>query len=153
MKFQKFSKPHQRRKHVKKIPPQLCVLLLLLLCWQWPWALWFGSFNWIVTVTLLQTVLIFCCSALSRDLWVTLIIAIEFFCMLFNVTLFYFDLHRLAIQEQIMLIAFIIELLIISLSLGASLGRFRTAGLCGNIQRVFGCHDMLCSIKTMGANS
>jgi len=137
---------------VEKIPTQFCVLLLLLVCFYWPWPLWFGSFNWIVTVTALQAALVISCNILSRGLWVTLIIAVEFACMLFNVTLFYFDLHRLAIQEQTMVIAFIIELLIITASLGASLGR-ATTGIHCYFQRLFGRHDLLSGGETLGANT
>jgi hypothetical protein len=73
--------------------------------------------------------------------------------MLFNVTLFYFDLHRLAIQEQIMLVAFIIELLIITASLGARHGRNAIAGVHGYIQRLFNRHDLFGGGETLGANS
>jgi len=102
---------------------------------------------------MLQAALVISCNILSRGLWVTLIIAVEFACMLFNVTLFYFDLHRLAIQEQTMLIAFIIELLIITASLGASLGRDATTGIHGYFQRLFSRYDFFSGGETMGANS
>ena len=104
-------------------------------------------------MTMLQTALVISCNILSRGLWATLIIAIEFACMLFNVTLFYFDLHRLAIQEQTMLVAFIIELLIITASLGASLGRNTITGVHGYIQRLFNRHDLFGGGETLGANS
>lgn len=138
---------------MSKIPKQFFVLALLLLCLFWRWQLWFGSFNWIVTVTMLQAALVISCNILSRDLWVTLIIAIEFFCMLFNVTLFYFDLHRLAIQEQTMLVAFIIELLIITMSLGAGVGRIRNDSLHNNLKRLAGRFGLLSGCETLGANT
>jgi len=138
---------------VKKIPAQFFVLLLLLSLWLWPWSLWYGPFNWIVTVTALQAAVVILCNILSRDLWVTLIIAIELACMLFNVTLFYFDLRRLAIQEQTMLIAFIIELLIITASLGASFGRDATTGVHGYFQRLFSRYDFFSGGKALGENS
>jgi hypothetical protein len=138
---------------VSKIPKQFYVLALLLLCLFWRWPLWFGSFNWIVTVTMLQVALVISCNILSRDLWVTLIIAIEFFCMLFNVTLFYFDLHRLAIQEQTMLVAFIIELLIITASMGANLGRVTITCVHSNIKRLASRFGLLSIGKTLGANT
>jgi len=65
------------------------------------------------------------CNILTKERWATAVILIELICMLINATLFYFDLHKEPFQDHIMLAAFIIELLIITMSLGAGVGRIR----------------------------
>lgn len=123
------NKLHSLSRLVRRMPRQLPVIALVLLCWHWSWSLWFGSFSWIVTVTTLQALLVMSCNILTKERWATAVILIELICMLINATLFYFDLHKLPLQDHIMLAAFIIELLIITMSLGAGVGRIRNDGL------------------------
>jgi len=102
-KYQKESylnKLHSLSRLAKAIPKQLPVIALVLLCWHWHWSLWFGLFNWIVTVTTLQTLLVMSCNILTKERWATAVILIELLCMLINATLFYFDLHKLPLLEN-----------------------------------------------------
>lgn len=119
-----------------KIPKQLHILVLVLLCWHWQWPLWFGSYSWIVTVTTLQAMLVISCNKLTKERWATAVIIIEFACMMINATLFCFDLHKAPYQDHIMLAAFIIELLIIAMSLGAGVGRIRNDSLSNYLNGV-----------------
>lgn len=119
-----------------KIPRQLHVIALVLLCWHWQWPLWFGSYSWIVTVITLQAVLVMSCNKLTNERWATAVIIIELICMMINATLFWFDLHKELYQDHIMLAAFIIELLIITMSLGAGVGRIRNDSLSNYLNGV-----------------
>ena len=119
-----------------KIPRQLHVIALVLLCWHWLWPLWFGSYSWIVTVTALQFTLVMSCNNLTKERWATAVIIIELICMMINATLFWFDLHKEPYQDHIMLAAFIIELLIIAMSLGAGIGRIRNDSLSSYLNGV-----------------
>lgn len=79
--------------------------------------------------TTLQFALVMSCNFLTKERWSTAVILIELVCMLINATLFAFGLHKEPFQDHIMLAAFILELLIITISLGAGVGLIRNDGL------------------------
>jgi len=121
---------------VNKIPKQLPILVMVLLCWHWSWPLWFGSYSWIVTVTTLQACLVMWCNKLTSESWATAVMIIEVVCVMINTTLWWLCLHKEPYQYHIMLSAFIIELLIITCSLGAGVGRIRNDRLHANHKRM-----------------
>lgn len=62
--------------------------------------------------------------------------------MLINATLFAFGLHKIPMREHIMLSGFIIELLLITMSMGAGIGRIRNDRLhdhINNVDSFFNC--------------
>jgi len=110
---------------VKKIPSQFYMYVIVLLCYHWRWylSLFDPEGDALLTVLLLQSSVI-TCNILIRESWSSAIIIIEAACMLFNVTLFLVPAMLADYHAQIMLSAFIIELLIITISMqGAAIGR------------------------------
>lgn len=109
-----------------KMPPQFYIFAIVLLSWYWPWhfALLGVDADYLLTVIVVARASVIACYILSRESWILAIIIIEAFCMMFNVTLFLFPVALLSgLHGQIMLAAFIIELLIITISLqGAAIG-------------------------------
>jgi hypothetical protein len=59
--------------------------------------------------------------------------------MIINAGLFAFDMHKLPIQDHIILTCFIIELLIIAFSAGAEIGRI--SDIFSNILRLYFCRN------------
>lgn len=100
------------------------VMVFLLRLWPEQFIL-SGSDNQIMaSVITLQLGFVIACNILAKEPWVYAVIIIEALSMLFNVTFFLITAISGALHEQIMLCAFIIELLIISISLqGAIVGR------------------------------
>lgn len=108
------------------MPAQFYILGVVLLSRFWPWclSLFNVSADMLLTVLLVQHLSVILCNILSKESWVYAVIIIEALCMLFNVTFFLVASISDALHEQIMLAAFIIELLIITISIqGAIVGR------------------------------
>ena len=113
---------------MKRIPNQFYIFALVFLLPLWPqsWCLSLTdpSADELLTALLLQTALVIACNILISEPWKYAVILIEASCMLFNVTLFLIPLSIGGFHAQIMFAAFIIELLIITISLrGAIVGR------------------------------
>ena len=106
-----------------------------------------------MTVTTLQFLFVMSCNILTKERWGSAVILIELICMLINATLFYFDLHKEPYQDHIMLSALIIELLIITMSLGAGVGRIRNDSLHNNIKRLGDRFILLSRCETMEADT
>lgn len=109
-----------------RIPKQFYIFAMVLSLYYWPWylSLFEPDIDALLTVLLLQSVLVISCYILVSEPWRYAVILIEAFCMLFNVTFFLFPAPLLPFHEQLMLWAFIIELLIITISMqGAAIGR------------------------------
>ena len=108
-----------------KMPPQFYIFAIVLLSRYWPWH--FGLLgvdaDYLLTVILVSHASVIACNILSKESWVRAIIIIEAVCMMFNVTIFLFPALLSGFHGQIMLAAFIIELLIITISTGAIVGR------------------------------
>ena len=131
---------------MKIIPSQFYMYAIVLLCYQWSWYLSLvdPEGDALLTVLLLHSAVI-ACNILVRKPWAIPIIIIEALCMLFNVTLFMVPALLVDYHAQIMLAAFIIELLIITISMqGAAIGRsvdhsvpFSASGLWANRSIVF----------------
>jgi hypothetical protein len=131
---------------VKKIPSQFYIFVIVLLCYHWHWylSLFDPDGDALLTVLLLQSAVI-TCNILIKEYWSSAIIIIEAASMLFNVTLFLVPAIIADYHAQIMLAAFIIELLIITISMqGAAIGRsvehsvpFSASGLWANRSIVF----------------
>lgn len=102
-----------------KIPSQFYIAALLLLLWWGPWS--FISYLpdpfVLVGVITLQWVFVLLANRIVRDNWICPIILIEALCMLFNATLFAYPALLVEFHAQFMKAAFIIELLIITVSL------------------------------------
>lgn len=100
-------------------PKQLYIIALVFLLRYWPEQfILSGSDNQLLfSVITLQLGFVIACNILTKEPWIYAVILIEAFCMLFNVTFFLVTAISSALHEQIMLCAFIIELLIISMSL------------------------------------
>ena len=100
-------------------PKQLYIIALVFLLRYWPEQfILSGSDNQLLfSVITLQLGFVIACNILTKEPWIYAVILIEAFCMLFNVTFFLVTAISGALHEQIMLCAFIIELLIISMSL------------------------------------
>jgi len=114
---------------MKKVPTQAYILLLVLALYYWPWQLFSGDIGWLVTVVSVSFIGVIACNKLTNERWATGVIIVEVLCMMINATLFLFGMHKVPMQEHIMISAFIIELLIITMSLGAGVGRIRNDGL------------------------
>lgn len=126
------SKCHQKSNRekwahqMKKLPTQIYILASAVLLHYWPEQLTLsGSDSQLLfSVITLQLVFVMSCNILVSELWKYAVIMIEVFCMLFNTTFFLLPSVSAQLHEQIMLCAFILELLIITLSLqGAVVGR------------------------------
>jgi len=111
---------------VKRIPSQFYMFVIVLALYYWPWSLSLFEPNadQLLTAILLQQLFVISCNKIVQESLVIPIILIEALCMLFNVTLFLVPLPIGAIHAQIMNAAFILELLIITISMhGAAIGR------------------------------
>ena len=109
-----------------RIPKQFYIFAMVLSLYYWPWylSLFEPDIDALLTVMLLQSALVISCNILVNEQWKYALILIEAFCMFFNVTFFLFPALLLPFHEQLMLWAFIIELLIITISMqGAAIGR------------------------------
>lgn len=132
---------------MKRIPKQFYIFAIALSLYCWPeWLTFSDSFAGdIFSALLLGSVFVIACNILIRESWVIPIILIEALCMLFNVTLFLVPALLSDYHAPLMLTAFIIELLIITISMqGASIGRsadhsvpFTAGGLWANRSIVF----------------
>ena len=108
-----------------KMPPQFYIFAIVLLSRYWPWhfGLLGADADYLLTVIVVSHASVIACNILSKESWVRAIIIIEAVCMMFNVTIFLFPALLSGLHGQIMLAAFIIELLIITISLqGAAIG-------------------------------
>ena len=101
-----------------------------------------------MTVTTLQAALVMSCNILTKERWASAVILIEIACMMINATLFILDLHKQPFQDHIMLAAFIIELLIITMSMGAGVGRIRNDGLHDYLNGVGGLFNYSRSVNS-----
>lgn len=111
---------------MKRIPSQFYMFVIVLALYYWPWSLSLFEPNadQLLTAILLQQLFVISCNKIVQESLVIPIILIEALCMLFNVTLFLVPLPIGAIHAQIMNAAFILELLIITISMhGAAIGR------------------------------
>lgn len=111
---------------MKRMPNQFYMFAMVLALYFWPWSfsLFDPNADQLLTAILLQQLFVISCNKIVRESWVIPIILIEALCMLFNVTLFLVPLPIGAIHGQIMNAAFILELLIITISMhGAAIGR------------------------------
>jgi hypothetical protein len=127
---------------MKKVPTQAYILLLVLGLHYWPWQLFSGDIGWLVTVVSVSFFGVIACNKLTNERWATGVIIIETSCMTINATLFLFGFHKTPMQEHIMISAFIIELLLITMSMGAGIGRIRNDRLhdhINNVDSFFNC--------------
>lgn len=99
---------------MKRMPPQFYIFAMALSVYFWPWVLFSSD---VFTVFTLQVLFVISCNILVKSDWIIAIIIIEVAAMLFNVTFFLFEPISGRLHEQIMLVALIIELLIITTSL------------------------------------
>lgn len=99
---------------MKRMPVQFYIFAMALSVYFWPWV--FFSCE-VFTVFTLQVLFVISCNILVKSDWIIAVIIIEFAAMLFNVTFFILEPISGALHEQIMLIALILELLIITTSL------------------------------------
>ncbi len=109
-----------------KMPPQLSILALVLLLRFWPWQLFSGDAmaDWLLSVIVMQIIFIKACNIVSSESWCNFVILIEAVCMVINSVLLMIPATLFSIHAQIMTVAFIIELLIITISIqGAAIGR------------------------------
>ena len=125
-----------------QMPKQLYILGLVLLCYLGPWS-FIGLFpDPIPLVGCIAIAHGLCriCNAIVLDPWIVSIILIELICMCFNATLFLFPVLLVDFHAPFMRAAFIIELLIIAISLrGEQIGgavnsasyRMASLRLCG----------------------
>jgi len=108
------------------MPKQFYILGLVLLLWYWPWQLFSGDLpaDWLLSVITMQSVFVILCNILARESWAIAITIIEGVCMLLNVLLVLIGAPISLFHDDIMLTAFILELLIITISLqGVAVGR------------------------------
>ncbi len=108
-----------------RIPRQFYIFAMVLSLYYWPWhlSLFEPDIDALLTVLLLQSAIVISCYILVSEPWKYAVILIEAFCMLFNVAFFLFPAPLLPFHEKLMLWAFIIELLIITISMqGAAIG-------------------------------
>ena len=109
-----------------QMPRQLIILALVLLLWFWPWQLFSGDSpgSWLLSVITMQILFVIACNKITQDGWATVIILIESFCMILNIALMNWAPLVSGIHAQVMPAAFIMELLIITISMrGAVVGR------------------------------
>lgn len=102
---------------MKKMPKQFYIFAIVLCCYFWPWYLSFFEPNAdaLLTVLILQSLVVISCNKLVKEDWAMGIILIEALSMTYN--LFVFSGLGASAHSQVMLSAFIIELLIITISL------------------------------------
>jgi hypothetical protein len=109
-----------------KIPSQFYIFAMVLSLYYWPWHLSFfdPDTDALLTVISLQLLFVIACNYLTRASWATAIIIVEAFCMIVNLfaalngaTLFHY-------HADIMRAAFIIQMLIVTMSLGAVVGHY-----------------------------
>ena len=113
---------------MKRMPSQFYIFAMAWLLQYWPQSWCFElvdpNADELLTALLLQTAFVIACNILISEPWRYAVILIEAFCMMLNVTLFLIPLSIGEFHAQIMLAAFIIELLIITISIqGAVVGR------------------------------
>ncbi len=109
-----------------KMPPQLSVLALVLLLYFWPWQLFSGDepVYWLASVLVMQLIFVMACNMLSSESWCVFVILIEAVCMIFNSLSALIPATLFSVHADIITAAFIIELLVITMSLqGAAVGR------------------------------
>jgi len=107
------------------MPKQFYILGLVLLLRFWPWQLFSGDLaaDWLLSVIVMQSAFVMSCNILARESWATAIIIVETFCMILNIALVLIGATIFANHSAIMLAAFILELLIITISLqGVAVG-------------------------------
>ena len=118
------------------MPKQFYIIALVLLLWFWPWQLFSGDLpaDWLLSAITMQLVFVIACNILTNESWAIAITIIEGVCMLFNVLIVLIGAPISLYHDDIMLAAFILELLIITISLqgvavgGSSGNRISLAG-------------------------
>lgn len=119
-----------------KMPSQFYMFATVLSLYYWPWQLFSGDLpaDWLLSVISMQLVFVISCNIFVRESWATAIMMIEVFCMMINLLMMIGWPLVAQSHERIVLAAFIIELLIITISLkGVAIGksnsnRLRMAG-------------------------
>lgn len=109
-----------------KMPSQFYMFATVSLLYFWPWQIFSGDkpADWLASVITLQLVFVIACNIFVRDSWATAIILIEGFCMVINLLMMKGAPIVVDAHEHIVLAAFIIELLIITISLqGVAIGK------------------------------
>lgn len=130
-----------------RMPKQLIVLGLLLLVYFLPldFISYFEPRWWLASVISIQLLLVFLCNKIVSESWICPILFIESGCMIFNATLFILPHAVIDFHADFMKMAFIIELLTITISLwGNPVERFNQhrlrlacPGLCGSRGSLF----------------
>jgi hypothetical protein len=126
-----------------KMPKQYYILGLVLLQYLWPWQLFGGDLpaDWLVSVITMQLCFVIFCNKFVRDNWILPVIIIEAVSLAFNITLLVVPGVISGIHAHIILTALIMELLIITTSLGVINGRvdsYRLPLAGGGLWRVRG---------------
>lgn len=108
-----------------KMPKQFYIFGLVLLLYFWPWQLFSGDLpaDWLLSVITLQIVFVIFCNVFVREGWILPVIIIEAVCMVLNIANMLLPEIISGIHAQIMIVALIMELLIITTSMGAINGR------------------------------
>lgn len=101
------------------MPAQLNILALVLLLFYWPWLLFSGDTpeSWLASVVSVQLAFVMACNKLTQESWATAIIIVEAICMIANILLVILSSKTFFFHAEFVLAAFIIELLIITISL------------------------------------
>lgn len=111
------------------IRKQLIVIALLLLLHSCPRQISTGDLSgeWLFTVIAVQHVFVILCNRLVKESWIIPIIAAEIICMGFNVLIAISDIISDTVHAQIILCAFIIQLLSIYNGIaGDSVGKYHS---------------------------
>jgi hypothetical protein len=115
--------------HIKKIPAQFWLLLLLASWFYLPLYSIFpidSKIDWLIATLLLQWAVVIACYILSGSRWCAAVIIIEIFCMAYNIAACYapealrdtfYNGRPIVVQ-----IAFILQLLAIAISTGGGVG-------------------------------
>ena len=121
-----------------KMPAQFYIFAMVLSLYYWPWQLSFfePDTDALLTVISLQLFFVIACNYLTRASWVTAIIIVEAFCMIVNLFAVLIDATLFHYHADIMRTALIIQLLIITMSLGAVVGHYHPRFLRANSDRL-----------------
>jgi hypothetical protein len=117
---------------VIQMPKQYPILVMVLALYFWPWQLFSGDLpaDWLISCITMQIIFVIVCNVIVREDWILPVIIIEAACMMFNILYVAFPEMMSGVHSYIILAALIMELLIITTSLGVINGCAHS----GNIQ-------------------
>lgn len=107
------------------MPKQFYILGLVLLLYFCPWQLFSGDrpADWLLSCITMQIVFVIACNFIIRDNWILPVIIIEAICMVFNILYVILPGLISGFHAYAMLAALIMEILLITTSLGVINGR------------------------------